>query len=98
MSFAIFALIFLLVFLALAKYRGVLSVAGAFVLIYGLTTMFLFYGLSSFGSGDSFLLMGTDISRMSFYHLTGAWYAGNLVTSLLIIRNYRRYLEVNCKA
>ncbi len=98
MSFAILALIFLLVFLALAKYRGLLSVAGAFALIYGLTTLFLFYGLHSFGSGDTFPLMGHDIGRMSFYHLTAAWYAGNLVTSLLIIRNYRRYLAVNCKA
>ena len=98
MSFAIFALIFLLVFLALAKYRGLLSVAGAFVLIYGLTTMFLLYGLNSFGADDTFLLMGTDIGRMSFYHLTAAWYAGNIITSLLIIRNYRRYLAVNCRA
>lgn len=97
MSFIILAVILIMVFFSLGKFKNYLSIAGAFSVIYGLNALFFFYGLSSIAGGDSFTLLGEEISRVSFYHLNGVWLAGNVVTSILIFRNYRRYLKVNKK-
>ena len=97
MSFIIVAVILIMVFFALGKFKNYLSIAGAFLIIYGLNAFFLFYGLSELAGGDSFILLGEEIGRVSFYHLNGVWLAGNIVTSILIFRNYRRYLKVNKK-
>ena len=97
MSFIILAVILIMVFSALAKFNSYLSIAGAFLLIYGLNALFLFYGLSALAGGNSFILLGEEIGRVSFYHLNGVWFAGNVITSMLILRNYRRYIKVNKK-
>jgi hypothetical protein len=97
MSFIILAVIFIMVVFALGKFKNYLSIAGAFLIIYGLNALFLYYGLSALDGGDTFILLGEEISRALFYHLNGVWFAGNIITSMLILRNYKRYLKVNRK-
>lgn len=97
MSFIIVAVIFIMVLFSLGKYKNIFSIFRAFIIIYGLTALFYFYGLNSLAQTDSFLLMGKEISRSSFYQLSSVWLGGNIVVSFLIIRNYMRYLKVNRK-
>lgn len=95
MSFIIVAVILMMVLFSLGKYKNIFSILGAFVIIYGLTALFFFYGFKSMAQTDSFLLLGREIGRASFYQISSVWFGGNIVVSLLIIRNYMRYLKVN---
>ena len=95
MSFIIVAVIFMMVLFSLGKYKNIFSIFGAFIIIYGITALFFYYGFKSMAQADSFLLMGREIGRASFYQLSSVWFGGNIVVSILIIRNYMRYLKVN---
>lgn len=97
MSFIILVVIFIMVLFSLARYNSIFSVFRAFIIIFGLTGVFFFYGLNSLAQADPFLFLGKELSRTSFYHLSSVWFGGDILVAILIIRNYMRYLKVNKK-
>lgn len=97
MSFIILVVILIMVLFSLARYSSVFSVLRAFFIIFGLTGIFLFYGLNSMAQADSFLFLGREIDRSSFLHLSSVWFGGDILVAVLIIKNYMRYLKVNKK-
>lgn len=97
MSFIILVVILIMVLFSLARYNSIFSILRAFIVIFGLTGFFFFYGLNSMAQADFFFFLGREIDRSSFYHLSSVWFGGDIVVAILIIRNYMRYLKVNKK-
>ena len=97
MSFIILVVILIMVLFSLARYNSLFSIFRAFIIVFGLTGIFFFYGLNSMAQADSFLFLGSELDRSSFYHLSSVWFGGDILVAVLIIKNYMRYLKVNKK-
>jgi hypothetical protein len=95
MSFVILILIFFLLYTVLTTYGSIVKVVVMLCIIFGMTSAFLIYGLNSLKPGDTFIVINTEIDKVSFFHVCIAWFLADLVVTFRIIRNYRYYLEIN---
>ena len=82
-------------FMIFRIYRDVPSViigAGSLFLI---TTALLVWGVITLSSNDAVPFFSQSLGRAEFFHLMAAWYAGDIVCSVLIIRRYLAYRKIN---
>ncbi len=95
MSFAILALIIILVSFTVAKYSRTVSVAGAIIVIFAMTIFFLNYSLGRLEGADKFPLLGTFINMKVLIYISIVWLIADIISAWIIIRNYKYYLKVN---
>ena len=75
----------------LSKY----SVIVATLLIFGITTAVLLWGMVAIEKERIIHFFNSDISSDDFYYLMAAWYAADAVCTALIIRNHIAYMKIN---
>ena len=97
MSFVILLFIFGMIYISLKKYSSLFSVASTVLLLFGLTSAFLFYGIYRLSVSETFIVVNTSINAISFYHFVTVWYIADFFCSYRAIKLYREYLEVNSK-
>jgi len=97
MSFVILLFIFGMIYISLKKYSSLFSVASTVLLLFGLTSAFLFYGIYRLSAAETFIVVNTSINAIAFYHFVTAWYVADFFCSYRAIKLYREYLEVNSK-
>jgi len=97
MSFIILILIIIMLYASLTRYGNIAKVMLITVLISGMTVAFLIYGIHIFGRGNSFVILNTEMNRTVFIHACLVWFAADLLVFFKILKNYRRYKEVNSK-
>ena len=95
MSFAILILIFFLIYSVLTKYGSIVKVVAMQVIVFGMTSAFLMYGIRVLNDGNTFVVLNTEIDKTSFIHVCVVWFLADLIVTFKIIRNYRYYQEVN---
>ncbi len=95
MSFIILFLIIILLYATLSKYGSIYKVIFMTLLTVGMTSAFLIYGIVVFRSSDVFIILNTEMNRTIFTHACIIWYAADLLVVLKIIKNHRKYKEVN---
>lgn len=98
MSFVILILIFFLLYSVLTKYGSIVKVIAIQALVFGMTGAFLVYGLGRLKNGHTFIVVNTEINRLSFIHVCIAWFITDLIVTYKIIRNYRLYQHVNSRS
>lgn len=95
MVFLILAILALLLIFVFKTYRTVLAVIVAILFIFGITSAVLGWGIAVYSQGSRLFFFNGEIAGREFYHLIAAWYAVDLLCSVLIIRNLRAYRSVN---
>lgn len=95
MSFIILLLIAVLITLSFLKYRKIYSVLISALVILGLTTGALFYGLNELNQNSSWILFGKKITWSNYINLIIVWYSADILCSVIIIRNYFEYKKIN---
>lgn len=98
MSFIILILIIFLIYACLAKYGTMFKSAMMISIIFGMTAVFLIYGIYMFKITDVFSIAGTEINLVSFIHVCAVWTGADIICAFKIMKNYRYYIEVNGKA
>lgn len=97
MSFVILLFIFGMIYISLKKYSSMLSAVSTILLLFGLTTAFVLYGLSRLSVSGTFIVVNTEINAIAFYHFCLAWYAADLFCTYRVLRLYREYVKINSK-
>lgn len=97
MSFVILLFIFGMIYISLKKYSSLLSAASTILLLFGLTTAFVVYGLSRLSVSETFIVVNTGINAIAFYHFCIAWYIADLFCTYRVLRLYREYVRINSK-
>jgi hypothetical protein len=95
MTFLILIVLALLMILIFRKYRNIYSVIIAILLIFGITTAVLIWGMTVIEKERVVHFFNSYISGDEFYYLMAAWYAADAVCSALIIRNHIAYRKIN---
>jgi len=95
MSFIILILIIFLIYACLAKYGTMFKAAMMISVIFGMTAVFLIYGIYMFKITDVFSIAGTEINLVSFIHVCAVWTGADIICAFKIMKNYRYYIEVN---
>jgi len=95
MSFVILGLIIFLLYATLAKYGSLFKTISMIVIVLGMTSAFLFYGLHFFSDSDIIVIVRTELNMKYFVHVCAIWFCADILVIIKIIMNYRRYLEVN---
>ncbi len=95
MSFIILLLIFFLIYACLARYGSMTKVVTMIAIIFGMTLVFIVYGIYMFGRTEVFSIAGTDINLISFILVCIVWFGADIICAIKIFRNYRYYLDVN---
>ena len=95
MSLIILGLIIILIYAALTKYSNLFKTISMIVIVLSMTLAFLFYGLSVLNKGDLIAILDTNMNMRLFIHVCVVWFGADIIVIIKIIRNYRRYLEVN---
>ncbi len=95
MSFVILLFIFGMIGICLKKYSSIFSAGSTIVLLFGITTAFLVYGVFRLSGADTFIVVNTRINATAFYHFCTAWYIADFFCTYRIIRLYREYVEIN---
>jgi hypothetical protein len=98
MSFAILILIFFLLYSVLTKYGSIVKVVAMQAAVFGMTSLFMIYGIRMLADGNTFIILNTEIDRVSFIHVCIVWFIADMIVTYKIIRNYRHYKEVNSSA
>jgi len=79
------------------KYRNIFSVIISILLIFGITTAVLIWGMTVIEKERLIQFFNSSISSDEFYYLMAAWYAADAVCSALIIRNHIAYRKINAR-
>ena len=95
MSLIILILIIILLYASLTKYGSIYKVLLMTVIVAGMTSVFLVYGIGIFRKGDIFILLDTRMNKTVFIHACIIWFAADILVIYKIITNYRKYIEVN---
>ena len=95
MSFVILCLIIILLYATLSTYTGLLKTVSMILIVLGMTLAFLFYGLHVLSSEDMISILDTNMNMKLFIHVCIVWFCADIIVIIKIIRNYKRYLEVN---
>ncbi|HNW29079.1 MAG TPA: hypothetical protein PKN50_11425 [Spirochaetota bacterium] len=95
MTFIIIAVLALLIVLVFRKYRSVISTVLAIMLALGITTAILIIGIINLQERDTLVFFHTIIGRTDFIYLIVTWYAADILSSILIIRNHIAYRNIN---
>ena len=95
MSFIILILIIIMLYASLTKYGNLQKVLFMSILMICMTSAFLIYGFNVFKTEDAFVILNTEMNRTVFIYACIIWFAADLIVILKIIRNYRKYIEVN---
>ncbi len=95
MSFIILILIIILLYATLTKYSSIYKVMFMALLVAGMTSLFLIYGITVFKSNDSFVILNTSMNKITFIHACIIWYAVDIIVFWKILKNHRKYKEVN---
>ncbi len=85
----------LYMFLIFRTYRDIPSVAMVILSLFAVTTAIVLRGFFVFSTSPSLAFFYQNLDPAEFYHLMAAWYAGNCICSLLIIKRYRAYRKIN---
>ncbi len=97
MIFFVIAIIAVLIVFVFMKYRKIYSVVAAVMVIFGMTTVVLVWGIRVFSSGSMMQFFNSSIGNRDFYYLMAAWYAFDLLCAVKIIKNHIDYRKVNYK-
>ncbi len=95
MSFIILILIIILLYATLTKYPGIYKVIVMTALVTGMTAAFAIYGLTVFNTADSWVILNTQINKVTFIHACIVWSVADIIVIFKMIKNYRYYVEVN---
>jgi hypothetical protein len=95
MSFIILILIIILLYASLSKYSNLYKVIFMITLVTVMTSAFLIYGLGIFEKRDVLVILNTEMNRTTFFYACIIWFAADLLVIVKIIKNYRKYIEVN---
>ena len=95
MSFVILGLIIFLLYATLSKYSSLFKTLIMIFIVLGMTIAFFFYGLYFFDENDIIVIVKTELNMKYFIHVCAAWLFADIIVIIRIIKNYRRYLEVN---
>ncbi len=95
MTFIILLVLALFMILIFRKYRSIYSVIISIIMIIGMTTAFLAWGMSIIEKERVIHFFNSSISGEEFYPLMAAWYAADAVCSVLIIRSHIAYRKAN---
>jgi hypothetical protein len=97
MTFIILMVLAFLMIQIFRKYRTAYSVIITIVLIFGITTAVLIWGMTVIEKEHVLHFFNSDIGGSEFYYLLTAWYAADAVCSALIIRNLIAYRKINLR-
>jgi len=95
MSFLILVYIAILIFLTLSRYSHIYKVLLAIIFLFGFTTIVLIRGISDFATVPTIFVFGKELGRGVFFILMSMWYGVDIFCSILVLRNYRLYVQVN---
>ncbi|MCL2154555.1 MAG: hypothetical protein FWH53_02700 [Leptospirales bacterium] len=95
MSLVILCLIIILIYASLTKYGNLFKTISMIVIVLGMTLAFLFYGLNVLNRGDLIAILDTNMNMKLFIHVCVVWFCADIIVIIKIIRNYKKYLEVN---
>ncbi|HNX24051.1 MAG TPA: hypothetical protein PKG60_08360 [Spirochaetota bacterium] len=95
MSFIILILIIILLYAVLTKYSSMHKVILMTVFVLSMTTAFLIYGINVFKGSDTFVLLNTEMNLTVFVYACIIWFAADILVIFKIVKNYRKYIEVN---
>jgi glycerol-3-phosphate acyltransferase PlsY len=95
MSFVILGLIIFLLYATLSKYSSLFKTIFMIVIVLGITFAFPFYGLHFFSGSDVIVIVKTELNMNYFIHVCAIWFCADILVIIKIIKNYRKYLEVN---
>lgn len=95
MSFIILILIILLLYASLSKYSNIFKVLLMGLLISGMTSAFIVYGIHIFRITNVFYILNTDLDLPTFINACAIWIAADIIVFFKIIKNYRIYVAVN---
>ena len=98
MSFILLFLIAFLIIMSFRKYRSAVSVIVTLMVMAGMTTGVLLYGLQVFSITEVWHVFGKDITSDVFIALIAAWYLFDAICGIKIIRNYVEYRRVNTES
>jgi hypothetical protein len=77
------------------KHRSVFSVAIAVLMVFGVTTALLLWGMAILEKGPVIKFFNKTISSGELYRLIAFWYAVDTVCAALIIRSHMAYRKAN---
>ena len=95
MTILILLLVAFFIFAIMKKYRNVYSVGAVILLLLGITSAVLIWGEIIFKNSDNLVFFNSKITKKEFFVLLLVWYAADIVSSVIIIRNYIEYRKIN---
>jgi len=95
MSFIILLLIIILLYATLTKYSSRYKILLMTTVITAMTAAFMVYGLGVFDSTESWVILNTEINKITFIYACIVWFAADIVVIFKMIKNYRYYIKVN---
>jgi len=95
MTFFVLAAIAIYLALIFRKYKSARAVIITIVLLIGMTTSLLVWGLLISTAAEKPIFFSPGISRTEFYFLFAAWYVLDVLCSIKIIRNHIEYKKIN---
>ncbi len=95
MSFIILLLIIVMLYASLTKYGSIYKILFMITVITSMTTAFFIYGIMVFDKSDLFEILNTGMNMTTFIYVCIIWFAADIIVIFKIIKNYRKYLDVN---
>jgi hypothetical protein len=95
MVFLILTVLVFLLIMVFKKYRSIYSVIGALILIAGITSAVMLWGMYIYDRGSVLKFFNSEIGNREFCYLIAAWYGADILCAALIIRNLRAYKKIN---
>jgi len=95
MSFIILILIIILLYASLSKYGSIYKVLLMTAVVSGMTAAFFIYGIGIFRESDIFVILDTQMNITAFVHACIIWFTADIIVIYKIIKNYRKYIEIN---
>jgi hypothetical protein len=95
MTFIILAVLAFHLYLIFRKYRTIFSVILSIVLMFGITSVVLFWVIAVSEVGTAIQFFGSSIGMREFYYIIAAWYAADCLCLVLIVRGHQAYNKIN---
>jgi hypothetical protein len=95
MGFIIIGVLAFLIIVVFRKNRTIFSVVMTSAMLAGATTAVLLWGRAASDGQPAIHFFNIDMGTREFYHLMAAWYAMDLLCSVIIIRRYIEYRKIN---